>query len=283
MGSINSTSTGKRTDGSTNGIGTTLVMRDVLLYVSTQTLQKYVQFMAAVPGATTATDGLSFLYIRNYSSSIAAAAAAARNNSSSSSSSSNSMAVEASSVTLIAPEGARIRGVPLTVLQSAAASDRSGGSSSSNHNSAAQPSAAAATDPAGIVTATDSYVTGANHDTLLQLLQDLNSPQLPAQQPLLTVLTSNVTLSPVTCGSAWPVGGLAIRRPLLLVGSSMQHTSIDLGMQVRQIVLAGESADVTLYNVVLENLAYGDEGSSRSAEGSSIFMPSQLWAFHFKR
>jgi hypothetical protein len=66
--SSNSTSTGERTDGSTFGIGTTLVMRDVLLYVSTQTLQKYVQFMAAVPGATMATDGLSFLPIRNYSS-----------------------------------------------------------------------------------------------------------------------------------------------------------------------------------------------------------------------
>jgi hypothetical protein len=161
--------------------------------------------------------------------------------------------------------------------------DRSGGSSSSNHSSAALPSAAAATDPAGIVTAIDSYVIGANNDTLLQLLQDLNSPQLPAQQPLLIGLTSNVTLSPVTWGSAWPAGGLVLRRPLVLVGSSVQQTSTDLGMQVHQIVLECASANVTIHNMVLENLVYGDEGSSRSAEGSSIVMPSQLWAFDFKR
>jgi hypothetical protein len=70
---------------------------------------------------------------------------------------------------------------------------------------------------------------------------------------------------------------------VLLVGSSVQRPWIDLGMQVRQMVLEGPSSNVTLFNVALENLAYGDEGSGKNAEGTSIVMPSQLWAFDYRR
>jgi hypothetical protein len=142
---------------------------------------------------------------------------------------------------------------------------------------------AARGDAAGVVLATDSYVLGATNATLLRQLKELNAPQMSAQRPLLICLATNVTLFPKAWGTAWPAAGVAIRRHLLLLGSSVRRPSIDLGMQVRQMVLDGLSSNVTLFNVALENLAYGDEGSGRNAEGTSIVMPSQLWAFDFRR
>ncbi|KAF6255313.1 hypothetical protein COO60DRAFT_231640 [Scenedesmus sp. NREL 46B-D3] len=106
---------------------------------------------------------------------------------------------------------------------------------------------------------------------------------MPSQRPLLFCLASNVTLFPKAWGAAWPAAGVTIRRHLLLLGSSIRRPSIDLGMQVRQMVLVGPSSNVTLFNVALENLAYGDEGSGKNAEGTSIVMPSQLWAFDYRR
>jgi hypothetical protein len=50
-----------------------------------------------------------------------------------------------------------------------------------------------------------------------------------------------------------------------------------------QVVMQGPSANITLFNVALENLAYGDEASGILAEGTSILLPSELWAFHYRR
>jgi hypothetical protein len=255
------------------GAGSTLLLRDVLLLVSSETLQQYNAYLGALPYVVIVTDGASFLHIRSYSSKAAAAAG---------NSSSNAAAVEAHSVTLIAPAGSTIGGTPLTVLQSLAATIDSRGSS---NNAPVDEAAleAARGDAAGVVLATDSYVLGATNATLLRQLKELNAPQMSAQRPLLICLATNVTLFPKAWGTAWPAAGVAIRRHLLLLGSSVRRPSIDLGMQVRQMVLDGPSSNVTLFNVALENLAYGDEGSGKNAEGTSIVMPSQLWAFDFRR
>jgi hypothetical protein len=50
-----------------------------------------------------------------------------------------------------------------------------------------------------------------------------------------------------------------------------------------QVVLEGASANLTLFNIALENLAYGNEASGVTAEFTSILLPSQLWAFYYKR
>jgi hypothetical protein len=50
---------------------------------------------------------------------------------------------------------------------------------------------------------------------------------------------------------------------------------------VLQIVLSGQWSNVTLVNVELENLAY--EESSQEAEGNSILLSNQLWAFSYRR
>jgi hypothetical protein len=260
--------------GLTLAAGSTLLLRDVLLLVSSETLQQYNAYLGALPSVALVTDGASFLHIRSYSSK----AAAVEGNSSS-----TAAAVEAHSVTLIAPAGSTIGGTPLTVLQSLAATIDSRGSSSNSAPVDEAALKAARGDAAGVVLATDSYVLGATNATLLRQLKDLNAPQMPAQRPLLICLATNVSLFPRAWGPAWPAAGVVIRRHLLLLGSSARRPSIDLGMQVRQMVLEGPSSNVTLFNVALENLAYGDEGSGKNAEGTSIVMPSQLWAFDFRR
>lgn len=50
-----------------------------------------------------------------------------------------------------------------------------------------------------------------------------------------------------------------------------------------QVVLEGASANITMFNLALENLAYGNEASGVLAEGTSILLPIQLWAFQYRR
>jgi hypothetical protein len=157
------------------------------------------------------TDNISFLHIRNYTNAPFGL-------------------VEARSVTLIAPEGARINNIPLGVLRSMQQPTNSSSSSSSSTDAAA---AAAQGDGAGIVTVTDSYVLGATNATLLPLLRRLGGQE--TQQPLLLLIQSNVTLVPAAWGDAWPEGGLKVLRPTIWAGSSWQMTSIDLGMAVGQV------------------------------------------------
>jgi hypothetical protein len=158
------------------------------------------------------TDNVSFLHIRNYTNAPFGL-------------------VEARSVTLIAPEGARINNIPLGVLRSMQQPTNS--SSSSSDDAAAAAAAAAQGDAAGIVTVTDSYVLGATNATLLPLLQRLGGQE--KQQPLLVLIQSNVTLAPAAWGDAWPEGGLKVLRPSVWAGSSWTKTSIDLGMEVGQV------------------------------------------------
>jgi hypothetical protein len=155
------------------------------------------------------TDNVSFLHIRNYTNEPFGLD-------------------EARSVTLIAPEGARINNIPLGVLRSM---QQPTNSSSSSSNDAA--AAAAQGDGAGIVTVTDSYILGATNVTLLPLLRRLGGQE--TQQPLLLLIQSNVTLAPAAWGDVWPEGGLQVLRPTIWAGSSWQMTSIDFGMEVGQV------------------------------------------------
>jgi hypothetical protein len=150
------------------------------------------------------TDNVSFLHIRNYTNPPFGL-------------------VEARSVTLIAPEGARINNIPLGVLR---AMQKPGDSNS-------KAAAAAKGDGAGIVAVTDSYILGATNATLLPLLQRLGGQE--TQQPLLVLIQSNVTLAAAAWGDAWPEGGLKILRPTIWAGSSWQATSIDFRMEVGQV------------------------------------------------
>ncbi|KAF8061104.1 BAK1 [Scenedesmus sp. PABB004] len=161
--------------------------------------------------------------------------------------------VEARALTLLAPAAARV-----------GAGDAAGG------------------DAAGIVTVTDSYVLAATNATLVPLLRRLAGA--PSASPLLVALAANASLAPrFAPPGAWPPGGLVVARPLVLLGSSWRVTSLDLGMQVGQVQLSGRWANATLLSLALENLAYGDEASSQQAEGNSILLSNQLWAFAYKR
>lgn len=219
--------------------GGLLKLRDVVMVVSQDTLTSYVAFLRSVPAATMYSDNTTFLHLRNYSYSPFAAA-------------------EARSLSLIAPGGASVGGTRLGLLLPFV-----GISSSSSRNVtssgvgcsadvvqrvAAQQRmdqatvVAACGDAAGVTTVTDSYVLGASNATLLRQMQQLagaatdtaaSSPQ--PQQPLLVLLSSNVSVHSKAWGSAWPAGGVVLRRPVAWVGSSSAPTSLDFGMEAGQV------------------------------------------------
>jgi hypothetical protein len=207
-----------------------LLLQDVQMVVSQQQLQQYAAFLQQLPSAVFVSDNVTFIHIRNFSSSSAAAGIAAV-------AGDGKVDVTVRSVTLIAPSAASLNSTPVTVLQALAASQaqQQQNSSSSGAIAAASALAAAGSDASGVITATDSYVLAATNATLLQLLQQLNSPQLSADGPLLVHLASNVSLAPRFWGSDWPAAGLVLRRAVVFVGSSWQPTSIDLGMEVGQV------------------------------------------------
>jgi hypothetical protein len=212
--------------------GALLKLRDVIMVVDQDTLQVYVAFLRSIREMSRAmyTDNSTFLHVRNYSASLFAA-------------------VEARTLTLVAPSAASVRGTPMRLLEPFLAP---GGSSSSGRNGgcsaavvarvAAQQQVdeetvtAACGDSAGVVTVTDSYVLGANNVTLLPLLRQLASgPEDESQQPLLVLFSSNVTLASSVWGQQWPAGGIVLRRPVAWVGSSSLPTSVDFRMEVGQV------------------------------------------------
>lgn len=203
-----------------------LRLDDVQMLVSQQQLQQYAAFLQQLPSAVFVSDNITFIHVRNHSSSVSAATAAAAG-------AEAGVVVEAYSVTLLAPLAASVNSTAVTVLRSLAATTAAQQQTSTRTNAAAL--AAAAGDSAGIATATDSYVLAATNATLLQLLQWLNSPQLAASGPCLVHLAANVSLAPCFWDSIWPAGGLVVRRQIVLVGSSWRPTLIDLGMEVGQV------------------------------------------------
>eukprot|EP00775_Hariotina_reticulata_P006912 gene6912-7128_t len=230
--------------------GAQLKLRDMFIMVTGEQLTDYIAFMLGVPQAPVFTDNTTFLHIVNYTSYPFGV-------------------VEARAVTLIAQEEASLSGQRVALLQFLP--------------TAGNPAAAAARgDAAGVVTVTDSYVLGATNTTILPLMQQLAMMQ-PTNMPLFVNIASNLTLFPAAWGAAWPPGGLKIGRPAIWFGSSWRPASIDFGMEAGQIVLQGQHASVTLLNLVLENLGYGNEASVEDAEGNSVQLSNQLWAFKYKR
>lgn len=210
-----------------------LSLQDVVMVVSDAAIQDYITFLRSVPRVTSYTDNTTFLHVRNYSNAPFGV-------------------VEARSLTLVAPRRASVRGTPLTLVAPAllprnystsstggrgrGCSDEEIASISKQQRIDKETVVAACGDSAGIITATDSYVLGANNSTMVPLLQQLASGvEDQSRQPLLVLLQSNVTFASKVWGSKWPKGGVVLRRPVAWVGSSSGVTSVDFGMEVGQV------------------------------------------------
>lgn len=231
--------------------GALLKLRNVVLSMSAGSLRAYAVFLQGAAGATLFTDNTTFLHLRNFSSAPFGA-------------------VEALSLTLVAPAAAAVNGRPLAPLLTAWGSGAAGTSSEDGSAGSAEElarrcaalgsargavqaaAAAVCADAAGVPTVTDSYVLGASNATLLPALQRLGGGVAAAGDgdgaassaassvasfaaPLLVLLASNVTLAPRAWGAAWPARGLVLRRPVGWVGSSQRPTSLDFGMHVGQV------------------------------------------------
>ena len=127
---------------------------------------------------------------------------------------------------------------------------------------------------------TDSYVLSVTNDTFLPTVEELAGKATP--KPLVLRMTSHISAA-ARYNLDWPKGGLKIQRPVVFVGSAGVPTSFDLGMEAGQFVLDGQAANVSLVNLYLENLGYGDETSAQIAEGNSIMLQNQLWSFQYTR
>lgn len=233
-------------------------MTDVRILVSPDQLQQYIVSVSGSPGTVSWTDNTTFLHIRSFSSAAA----------------NGSAGLEARHVTLLA-QGAATEA-------SRSPSGLGSNSSTAVATAAVDSSSRSGTnaDAAGILTVTDSYILSANNATLVTLLQQLAGLQ-QSNRPLLIFITSNMTFA--HGDPRWPAGGVNITRPTIWIGSSSSNTSLDFHMDVGQFVLDGPTANVTLVNLALENLAYGDEVSARDAEGKSLIRSHLIWAFRYRR
>lgn len=87
--------------------------------------------------------------------------------------------------------------------------------------------------------------------------------------PLLVYVASNVSLG---AHPPLPLGGIAVRRPVVLVGLASRPTSVDFEMVVNQLNASTSTwARVTFVELILENLApvraAGREGGHGAAAG----------------
>lgn len=136
------------------------------------------------------------------------------------------------------------------------------------------PAVLALTKPA----AGRNYVLAADHATLVPLLQAAGSTSTSI--PLLVYIATNVSLGRPEDTAV----GLAINRPVYLVGRVTMPTSIDFGMAVNQLVLLGSFSRMTLAQLVLENLAPGDERSVDFAGSDvDVTMGYNMWPMLYPR
>jgi hypothetical protein len=102
-----------------------------------------------------------------------------------------------------------------------------------------------------------------------------------SRAPLLVYIDANATL-----GGAPPLppAGVAIGRPVVLVGLQSLPTSIDLGMAVNQLNETGSPyGNVTFVGLALENTAPGDAATATVAGPFSIAISNNLWAAYYNR
>ncbi|WIA13636.1 hypothetical protein OEZ85_007199 [Tetradesmus obliquus] len=136
------------------------------------------------------------------------------------------------------------------------------------------PAVLALTKPA----AGRNYVLAADHATLVPLLQAAGSTSTSI--PLLVYIATNVSFGRPEDTAV----GLAINRPVYLVGRVTMPTSIDFGMAVNQLVLLGSFSRMTLAQLVLENLAPGDERSVDFAGSDvDVTMGYNMWPMLYPR
>ncbi|WIA33783.1 hypothetical protein OEZ86_006896 [Tetradesmus obliquus] len=136
------------------------------------------------------------------------------------------------------------------------------------------PAVLALTEPA----AGRNYVLAADHATLVPLLQAAGSTSTSI--PLLVYIATNVSLGRPEDTAV----GLAINRPVYLVGRVTMPTSVDFGMAVNQLVLLGSLSRMTLAQLVVENLAPGDERSVDFAGSDvDVTMGYNMWPMLYPR
>lgn len=121
-----------------------------------------------------------------------------------------------------------------------------------------------------------NFVLAADSTTLLSVMQ--SGAAVRTSVPFLMYLSSNVSFS----SALLKVRVLPVNRPLLVVGLSMDNTSIDLGMEVNTLQL-GPQGSISFSSVILENLAPGDARSAALAGPYEVAMAYYVWAVAFDR
>jgi len=132
--------------------------------------------------------------------------------------------------------------------------------------------------PLDVGMSTTSYALEASNATVVQLLQRYATIDTP--QPFLMYLMDNTTLWP---RGDWPAGGLAIKRPVHIVGWSDKTTAISFGYGVGRASLTGRWSNLTLDSLVLEHLAFGEPGPASSTNVHSAVSATNLWFFDTTR
>eukprot|EP00775_Hariotina_reticulata_P004405 gene4405-4658_t len=122
-----------------------------------------------------------------------------------------------------------------------------------------------------------NFVLGADTATLVPLLRGVAG--VSTRVPFLVYLSSNVSLTARTGVGA----GLPVNRQLFVVGKLTDITSIDFGMEVNQLVLAGSWSNITFSRVVLENLGPGDNRSAAISHNHDVQAGYNIWPVLFKR
>lgn len=131
-----------------------------------------------------------------------------------------------------------------------------------------------------------NYLLGVSNASFVPAL--LKYATIDTVRPLFVLLSSNISwgqhpsMQQQQGGSA-PAAALAVGRPLVLAGQQGAATSLDLGMGVNKVSLAGQHANLTFDGLVIENLAYGDRQSGNQLSGLSLINTFNIWFFYWDR
>ena len=139
-------------------------------------------------------------------------------------------------------------------------------------------SSSSAIDPTAATTTTDNYALGVDNNTFIPLLKRLAGDSTP--QPLLLQLTSNISWGN---HPDMPLEGLDVSRPVYIVGRHGVKAGVDLGMKADMVSLTGGWSNMTLDNVVVENMATGTLKSVQNFNGITLANTLNCWFFLWDR
>jgi hypothetical protein len=122
-----------------------------------------------------------------------------------------------------------------------------------------------------------SFALEVSNATIVDVLKQHATVATP--EPFLMYMVENVTFWP---RADWPAKGLAIARPVYLVGWTYVATAVDFGNCAGCASLTGKWSNLTLDSLVLENLGYGDPRSPVAAD-VSVVSAIDLWFFNATR